>query len=229
MRERAPAEDGPPSAAYLRVSSRSQSVETQRAELQRMAKARGDRIEVWYQEAESAKRMARPELDRLRRDAHGGRVGRVYVYRLDRLTRTGIRDTLGLLEEFRAAGVVVLSAADGFDLSGPFSDVVVAVIAWAAQMERLAIGERIAAARRRLEEQGRSWGRPARQLSNAAITLAESQLADGVSQRQVAKSLGVPRTNLQRALKRARRVAQNPPSKNGPQVMRKAHPRRGGP
>ena len=55
-----------------------------------------------------------------------------------------------------------MTVADGFDLAGPVAEVVLAVMAWAAKMERLAINERIAAARERLAEEGRPWGRPSR-------------------------------------------------------------------
>ncbi len=43
----------------------------------------------------------------------------------------------------------VVSVGDGFDLQGPHAEVIVAVMAWAAKMERLATAERIAAARER--------------------------------------------------------------------------------
>src|SRR5208283_4057232 len=108
------------------------------------------------------KTMARAELQRLLADARAGglRGRRLYLFRLDRLTRTGIADTLTTLEELRAAGVEVISVADGFDLSGPAAEIIVSVMAWAAKMERLALGERIAAARERVEAEGGSWGRP---------------------------------------------------------------------
>ena len=62
----------PPTVAYLRVSSRSQTIATQRDAIERAATARGDRVATWYSETESGKRLARPELERLRRDARGG-------------------------------------------------------------------------------------------------------------------------------------------------------------
>ncbi len=51
-------------------------------------------------------------------DARAGKLRgrRLYVFRLDRLTRTGIADTLTTIEELRTNGVEVLSVADGFDL-----------------------------------------------------------------------------------------------------------------
>src|SRR5258708_38705633 len=105
-------------AGYIRVSSKAQDHATQRAAIERLAAARGDTVGTWYAEKLSGKSMARPELQRLRADATAGQVGKLYVFRLDRLTRTGIKDTLQALEDFRGAGVDVVSVADGFDLNG---------------------------------------------------------------------------------------------------------------
>jgi DNA invertase Pin-like site-specific DNA recombinase len=83
--------------------------------------------------------MARDELQRILPDARAGRLRgvRLYVFRLDRLTRTGIADTLSTPDELRTHGVDVVSVADGFDLNGPHAEVIIAVMAWAAKMERL--------------------------------------------------------------------------------------------
>jgi hypothetical protein len=52
----------------------------------------------------------------------------------------------------------VVSVTDGFDLNGPAAEIVLAVLSWAAKMERLVINERIAAARERVEAEGRRTG-----------------------------------------------------------------------
>ncbi len=105
--------------AYIRVSSRTQNYATQEAAICRAANLRGDAIGKWYSEKCSAKTIARPELQQLRDDARAGRLQghRLYLFRLDRLTRSGIRDTLEALEELRAGGCEVVSVSDGFDLS----------------------------------------------------------------------------------------------------------------
>jgi DNA invertase Pin-like site-specific DNA recombinase len=149
-----------PTGAYVRVSSRSQGHAMQRAAIERCAEARGHEIGAWFTETMSAKKLGRPVLDRVRELARTGDLKRLYVYRLDRLSRSGIRDTLGLVDELRHAGCDLVTVADGFSLDGPASDVVTAMLAWAAQMERLAIGERISAARGRVERNGGHWGRP---------------------------------------------------------------------
>src|SRR6267378_7025942 len=82
-------------AAYVRVSSQAQDHKSQRTELERVAKARRDTIARWYAEKMSGASTARPALEQLRQDARAGKVRRVYVYRLDRLTRSGQRQGVG--------------------------------------------------------------------------------------------------------------------------------------
>lgn len=186
--------------AYIRVSSRAQDHASQRDAIERAAAARGDTITTWYAEKKSAKTMARPELQRLRADAQAGRVARVYVFRLDRLTRTGIRDTLEVVEEFRdRCKVDVVSVADGFDLNGPCAEVVIAVMAWAAKMELLAKNERIAAARDLAEAEGRAWGRPSK-MTAAQLDTARRMKSEGKSVRTIAQAIGISKTIVGRAV-----------------------------
>jgi DNA invertase Pin-like site-specific DNA recombinase len=187
-------------AAYVRVSTGGQTVTAQRRALELAARARGDRIGArgWFSETASAGRLDRPALAALRAAVRAGRFSRVYVFRLDRLTRTGIRDTLALVEEFRRHGAELVSIADGFELGGPAADVVLAVLAWAAQMERAALGERIKAARARVEASGGRWGRP-RRLDPATIARAR-KLRQRLTLRETAAALKVPRSTLADAL-----------------------------
>jgi DNA invertase Pin-like site-specific DNA recombinase len=191
----------PQVAAYVRVSSRSQDVRTQRAALERAAAARGDVITRWYSEKRSASRLRRPQLDQLRADARAGQLRRLYVFRLDRLTRTGIRDTLALFEELRRHGCELKTLADGFDLSGPAAEVVLAVLAWAAQLERQALGERIRAARERVEAAGDHWGRP-RRMSTDQVRRARALQRRGHTLRSISARLKIARSTLHRSLAR---------------------------
>jgi DNA invertase Pin-like site-specific DNA recombinase len=188
--------------AYLRVSSRAQDFPMQRAAIERAAAARGDTIAEFYTEKRSGKTLARPELDRLRADARAGKFKRLYVFRLDRLTRSGIRDTFELVEELRGHGVQLAAVADCFDLEGPAAEVVLAVMAWAAKMERLAINERIASARERVEAEGGAWGRPKR-LTDADVAQVATLRSEGLSLRAIAIALKVPRSTVARAVRAA--------------------------
>jgi DNA invertase Pin-like site-specific DNA recombinase len=69
-----------------------------------------------------------------------------------------------------------------FSLDGPAAEIILAVMTWAAKMERLTINERIAAARERLEAKGKQWGWPSR-LSEATRTRIAELRAQGQSLR----------------------------------------------
>lgn len=152
-------------------------------------------IGEWFADQETGGHLERPELDRLRGAVRGGEVAKIYVWRIDRLTRSGIRDTLALLDEFRHGGARVASVNDGFSLDGPGADVVLAVIAWAAQMERVALGERISAARERVAAEGGRWGRP-RRVDPSTLDYARRLQGEGRTIRQIAAAVKVPRATL---------------------------------
>lgn len=187
-------------AAYVRVSSKSQSNAMQRDAIERAAHQRGDGIPIMYAEQLSARSIQRPMLDRLRADVRAGLIDRLYVYRLDRLTRSGIRDTLAVVDELRHHGCKLVTLADGFDVDGPASEIVLAVLAWAAKMERLAIGERISAARARIEAKGGKWGRPKR-IDRKTLARARELAGDGKTVRAIAVALKVPKSTIARALR----------------------------
>jgi DNA invertase Pin-like site-specific DNA recombinase len=209
-------------AAYVRVSSRSQSHASQVEAIKLAAHARGDEIAIWLSEKASAGKLDRPVLAKVRELARLGEIRKLYVFRLDRLTRTGIRDTLTVLEELRGAGCKVLSLADGFDLEGPAADVVIAVLAWAAQMEKLALGERIAAARAQVEAKGGAWGRPKR-LTPADVERIRQRAKKGHSIRKIAIALKVPRSTVDEVV--SEKGAYGPPKpKAKKKGLRKTNP-----
>lgn len=188
-------------AAYLRVSSESQDLATQRDAIQRVARARGDEITGWYQEKASGRTLKRVELDRLRADARHGRVTRLYLFKLDRLTRSGLVDTVSVVREFQRAGVELVSVTDGFDLAGPAAELIIGVMGWAAEFERQSIAIRTKAARARIEADGGSWGRP-RRMTPSEVARARELREAGRSVREIAEAIKVPRATVGRALRR---------------------------
>jgi DNA invertase Pin-like site-specific DNA recombinase len=84
---------------------------------------------------------------------------------------------------------------DAFNFDGPAADVVLAVLAWAAQMERAAIGDRICAARVRIEASGGSWGRPRRVDDDTVATVLKK--AKSASVRQIAMGMKIPKSTVQ--------------------------------
>lgn len=191
---------------YLRVSSRAQDAASQRTAIEKAAAARGDAITEWFSEKRSGKALARPELDRLRALVQGGKVTTLYCFKLDRLTRSGVADTYRLVDEFRRAGCTLVAVADNLTIRAGADDIVsetlVFALALAARLERAAINDRVAAARDRLEAEGRPWGRPPR-LSRAECARLRALREEGRSVRDIAVAMKVPRSTVARALARA--------------------------
>ncbi len=192
---------GSTALAYIRVSSKAQNFASQQAAISKAAAVRGDTIQDWYGEKKSAKTLQRPELERLRSYARAGRLEgrRLYLFRLDRLTRSGIRDTLEVLSELRDGGCEVIAVSDGFPLTGPYAEVVIAVMSWASAMELRAKNERIAAARERVEAEGGTWGRPKR-MSEALVDRAVAMRNAGRTIRYISMALKVPKSTVSRTL-----------------------------
>lgn len=190
------------SAAYIRVSSRGQHFDLQLHAIEAQAALRGDSPQL-FEEKRSGSQLARPQLDRLRLAVKSGHVKRIYVFRLDRLTRSGIRDTFELVEELRAHGCELITCSDGFDLSGPLAEPLIALMAWAARMENHARRERQAAARERIEAKGGEWGRP-RRMTAAQLAKAKAMRSEQrpKSLRAISVALKLPLATLARALKR---------------------------
>jgi DNA invertase Pin-like site-specific DNA recombinase len=86
--------DDRPTAIYVRVSTTTQAekgagLETQLASATRFCAERDWEVVATYVDrAESGRNENRPEIDRLMADCAAGKIGRVVLYRLDRLDRT---------------------------------------------------------------------------------------------------------------------------------------------
>lgn len=173
----------------------------QRAAIIREAKAHRQRIDVWYSEKVSSANSPRPELRRLLEDARQGRITCVWVYALDRLSRGGICETLNMVRKLQQFNCQPRSVADGFSLGGPADEIILSVIAWAAQYERARILARIAAARIRVEAIGGDWGRPRRLTKDDPVIAKIRKLkGQGKTVRQIAMSVHVPKSVVGRIL-----------------------------
>ncbi len=190
-------------AIYVRVSTDQQDSAHQLPDCRRLAAARGWHVvEVYRDDGVSGAAQKRPQLERMLADAHAGRFGTLIVWSLDRLSRRGIGDVASIVAKLDAAGVALVSVREPWaDTTGPVRDLLVAVMGWVAQQERARLLERLAAARARLEKEGRRWGRP-RRLDAAHMDRVRRLKAEGKSTRQIAVALKVPRTTVRRALAR---------------------------
>jgi DNA invertase Pin-like site-specific DNA recombinase len=145
-----------PDAVYVRVSSRTQSLRSQEADLERWIEAQS--IDArWYRDKATGTKMERPAMDRLLADVAAGKVRKIIVWRLDRLGRT-CSGLTKLFDDLRAIGCGLYSLRDSLDLDTPagrlMANVLASIAAYETEVrrERQTIG--IAAA----QAAGKRWG-----------------------------------------------------------------------
>lgn len=183
-------------ALYLRVSTDGQTIENQRAPLEQLADARGWNATVYEETASGVK--ARPELERLTRDAHAGAVHVVAVVALDRLGRN-MHEVLARVRELDACGCSVVSLRESWlDLGGPARALLIAIFGWLAEEERRILVERTRAGLERARREGTRLGRPPASLIH--LGAAARRVAQGETVRGAARKEGVSPRTLRRHL-----------------------------
>ena len=90
----------------------------------------------------SGKDLNRPAIQKLIEDCKNHKIDAVFVFKLDRISRSK-RDTLYLIEEvFNKYDVSFISMRENFDTSTPFGKAMIGVLSVFAQLERETILER---------------------------------------------------------------------------------------
>lgn len=187
-------------AAYLRVSTTHQETQQQRRDIIKAARARGFEISRWYEEKVTGRTLKRPVLARLRVDARAREVTVLFTWALDRLSRAGILDSLGLLKELDAHGCHVISLKDPIPEPGePTRELVLSVLFWVAEMESKRRSERVKSALASLKARGVKLGRKPRDVDLKRVAALRKA---GRSWRSIAKAIKVPKATILRAVKR---------------------------
>lgn len=177
---------------YARVSTGSQNLDQQRADL----KAAGC-MRLFEEKASGAKRD-RPELGRMLDHLRAGDV--VTVTRLDRLARS-TRDLLEIADKLRTLGAGLRSLAEPWaDTTTPAGRMVLTVFAGIADFERSLILTRTTAGRKAAQARGVKFGRPS-SLSSEQIQQVQALLSQGRPMSEIAAQMNVHATTLYRALK----------------------------
>lgn len=192
--------NGFPAVSYRRVSKGGQDPENQRADVERVARARGLELVGEYVETVSGTATTRPAFDRMLNDARAGRFNVLVVWALDRVGRSMFRNIAAVVELDRL-GVRVVSAREPWlDTAGPIRDLMLAIFSWLAEQETRRLGERTRAGLERARARGKRLGRPRRYISPAELERARKLRDAGVSMRVIAQRVRVPRATIHRAL-----------------------------
>jgi len=187
-------------AVYLRVSSKSQRVTSQKREIQRFLDGRKMSDVRWFvDEGASGKSLDRPALQQLRTAVFNGEVDTIVVYALDRIARNAL-EGMNLLADWLKAGVRLIVITLQMDFNGDVGQMVASLLFHIAQMERNRIRERQAAGIAAAKANGKRWGGRKRG-SFKVDPVRVRQLADkGLNQTDIARALGVHRRTVGRML-----------------------------
>lgn len=174
---------------YARVSTAHQNADMQ---VQALTAAGAERI---WTEHMSGSRDDRPELSALLNYARAGDV--LTVWRLDRLGRS-LPHLLRVVEDLDARGVELRSLTESIDTTTAGGRLVFHVFAAVAQFERALAVERSAAGVAAARAAGRVPGRPKLPATTVEAVRALDQA--GTSRTNIARSLGISRSSVYRAL-----------------------------
>lgn len=105
--------------------------------------AKGEPYIVYSDNGYSGKNVERPEYQRMVEDIKVGKIQKVIVYKLDRISRS-ILDFSNMMHLFQTKNVDFVSATEHFDTSSPMGRAMLNICIVFAQLERETIQQRVA-------------------------------------------------------------------------------------
>jgi DNA invertase Pin-like site-specific DNA recombinase len=187
---------------YARVSTRKQENGNQLDQLQEFARKQGwTIISEFVDTVTGSGKLKRPQFEKMMLAASQKRFDLLLFWKLDRLSREGVRKTLRYLELLDSYGVAWRSFMEPFfDSCGIMRDVVISIMATLAEQERINISERTLAGLQRARKAGKVFGRRALAVD---VHQARRLQREGLGLRTIAKKMKIAVNTLQKALKAA--------------------------
>jgi DNA invertase Pin-like site-specific DNA recombinase len=188
-------------ACYVRVSTRHQKDDGQRAEIQKWLDGNGidPRHVEWYADKETGTSLKRAEFDRLQRDIFSGKVKTVVLWKLDRLSRR-LKDGVNVLADWCDRGLKIVVVTQALEFNGAIGRTLAALLLGLAEIENEYRRERQAAGITVAKKHGKYKGRangtlkgnPGRvvELRDKGLTAPEISTALGISLRTVWRYMG---------------------------------------
>lgn len=108
---------------------------------------------VFRDKGYSGKNTERPDFQEMMAEVRAGGVGRIIVYRLDRISRS-VLDFANVISELQKYGVEFVSITERFDTSTPIGKAMLMIVMVFAQLERETIQQRVIDAYRSRSRKG---------------------------------------------------------------------------
>jgi DNA invertase Pin-like site-specific DNA recombinase len=185
-------------AIYLRVSTKDQTTENQRRELEVVAERAGWNVVRVFEDAGvsgSKGRDKRPAYNDLLKAVTRREVDLVAAWSVDRLGRS-LQDLVSFLEELKGHGADLYLHQQALDTTTPSGRALFGMMAVFAEFERAMIVERVNVGLSRTRAKGTKLGRPT--LPRDTEAKVRALRAEGIGILKVAKSLGIGVSAVQR-------------------------------
>ncbi|MBI2629144.1 recombinase family protein [Candidatus Pacearchaeota archaeon] len=137
----------PLAAIYVRVSTQDQaqhgfSLDAQEDAMSNYAKALGYEVyKIYRDEGKSAKDLKRPEMTNLLRDAEQRKFQAIFIYKLDRFSRS-LKDLILTIDKLKDWGIDFISLQDKIETASASGKLMFHIISAFAEFERNIIGDR---------------------------------------------------------------------------------------
>ena len=129
-------------AAYARQSVEKKNSVSIEGQIELCENTAGEKLKVYKDRGYSGKNTDRPGFQKLMKDIENGKIEKLYVYRLDRFSRS-VADFGRLWETLKAHNVEFVSVNENFDTSTPMGRAMLHIIMVFAQLERETTAERV--------------------------------------------------------------------------------------
>ncbi len=104
--------------------------------------AMGEKIKIYTDKGYSGKNTDRPAFQEMMADIRAGKIQRVIVYRLDRISRS-VLDFASVVDVFQKHNVDFVSTMEKFDTGTPIGKAMLMIVMIFAQLERETIQQRV--------------------------------------------------------------------------------------
>ena len=209
----------PFAAIYVRVSTQEQaqqgfSLNAQQESLENYAKALGYEIyKIYRDEGKSAKDLKRPEMARLLTDAESKKFSAIFIYKLDRFSRS-LKDLILTIDKLKEWGIDFVSLQDKIETTSASGKLMFHIISAFAEFERNIIGDRTKFGMQRKAYEGGFITKAPKgyKLVNKQLVINEKEedivknifkefLESEISLTQLAKKYGLTTTGVKKLLK----------------------------
>lgn len=129
-------------AVYARQSVEKKNSISIEGQIELCQRSAGKDLQVYQDRGYSGKNTERPAFRQLMKDIQSGKISKLYVYRLDRFSRS-VADFGNLWETLQENNVEFVSVSENFDTTTPMGRAMLHIIMVFAQLERETTAERV--------------------------------------------------------------------------------------